>query len=124
MLISKDEFVEAIEVYKNFDELEMKLYDLGIDILEQEAIQQLQYKYVDLLNLLMNQKRKDLQNTDLEYFIYDVNCGEYCDNYYIKEKDGSIIKWHNAEEFYDFIETLENQLECRNLDQENLDQGK
>lgn len=107
MLISKEEFVEAIEAYKSYSAWEMELYNLGVNFFEREELQNLLYKYIDLLNIVTEQKKKGLQNTDLEYFIYDVDCGKYCDKYYIQKEDGSIIKWHNASEFYDYLKTVE-----------------
>lgn len=104
MLISKETFVEAIKVYQDYYDWEEKLYELDIDLLNAGSLQNLLSSYIELLNLLLEQKRYKLQNTDLEYFIYDVECGKKCDDYYIETADKQIIKWHNAEEFYDYIE--------------------
>ena len=114
MKISKEEFVDAIQAYQDLNRWQSCLISLGMDISEAKELQEFICKYIDLLNLLTEQKRRAFENTELEYFVFDVGCGEFCDTYYI-EQDGKIIKWHNAEEFWNYLEPLENQLDRGNL---------
>lgn len=79
----KAQFIKYMNIYKAYHEYEDKLYNLGINIWERDEIGNLITCYIDMLIRLY----EDEENGFIEYFIYELNFGEYGNKYKITIND-------------------------------------
>ena len=102
--IDKTEFVNSINSIKNFMEFTNCLYELGIDILDNNACSDLLIQMVRLLSLSVGD---DIYNNygDLAYYIWDLNFGEnWCEGY-ITDVDGTDIKMKTVDDVWEYFNT-------------------
>lgn len=114
-MISKKEFLRYIDAIKKYNEFESDLYDNthgAFNLLEIEPLVKLHTCYIEMLSegigdkIGMTDDRGYPIPSDLEYFIYDVEFGKRADTYYLTDADGVEHHWHNPEEFYDYMVSI------------------
>lgn len=111
-MISKKEFLHYIDVLKKYNKFENDLYENtngAFNLLEIDPLMNLHSCYIEMLSESIGDEigLKDDRGypiiSDLEYFIYDVEFGEKADDYYMTDENGIEYRWHNPEEFYDYM---------------------
>lgn len=101
-MISKNEFVKSIEILKAYEDFEQKLYDLGIDLINNQVLSDLIFSYSRLLALAANDTGKwtDWWIWETQYGT-DKELNEYWLDGEDVEQPGHCI--NTAEELYDVI---------------------
>ena len=105
-MLSKKEFVRAIEILKAMDEKEHSIYKASngaINFSEIDEYSELFTNYVRLLELSMGiEPNKEIYGSDISYFIYEINYGKDWTPDSVTE-DGVSIDISTAEKLYDFL---------------------
>ena len=101
MIISKEQFEDAIKLYRDFNNYLTSLSDFYINIWEAPEVGYFEDMYTNLLSALIGEEHK----ADFMYFICDMNCGDNDDEdvTWLEDKNGNKVHIHNASDFYDFI---------------------
>lgn len=102
-MITKEQYVESIEILKKYEEFEQQVYNLGIDLVNVEPLSQLCSQYAKLLAEAVNDVSKWT-----EWWIWETQYGtnkELCE-YWLKDDDleevGRTVE--SAEQLYDIIQ--------------------
>lgn len=100
--ISKEEFVNSVNAIKNFMEFTNCLYELGIDILDNNACSDLLIQMVRLLSLSVGD---DIYNNygDLAYYIWDLNFGIDWHEGCVTDVDGNDIKMETVDDMWNYF---------------------
>lgn len=101
MRLTKEEFVEAVNKYKQMLEEEYEIIDL-IDVSPEWKPGTWVNEYYNLLSNMCELEENDIYGTDLDWFCYDTAFGEYEE--FTKVYDGT-TEWNitSPEILYDFI---------------------
>lgn len=104
--LSKEEFVKVI----NEIERQFKFRDALNEVYEDydgtapwDPSSVLIDKMVHLLNVMFDLEETATFESDIDYFIFELDFGRNPDDLYIEEKDGNKIYISSAEELYDWI---------------------
>lgn len=102
--ISKEEFVNSVNAIKNFMEFTNCLYELGIDILDNNACSDLLIQIVRLLSLSVGD---DIYNKygDLAYYIWDLNFGADWSEGMVTDENNTDIKMKTVDDMWDYFNT-------------------
>ncbi|MBQ3423368.1 MAG: hypothetical protein IJH34_17315 [Romboutsia sp.] len=98
MIISKEQFEEAIEKFKAFSDYINELADYNVNIWEADAVGYFEDMYINILSWVIGEEHRE----DFMYFICDANCGDGPGTYF-DGKNGERVWVSNPSEFYDFI---------------------
>lgn len=75
-----EDFKQAMLVLKRYEEWDIAIADLGINIWEREEVADLLDNYVKLISNALGLAKNDLYGTDLDYFMYEMDWGRNCDD--------------------------------------------
>lgn len=114
MLISKKQFCNYIDIYKNTLSYLNRLYDAKIDVMDDNPVWKLLDSTYELLNTVVYDyvpldERDEIWNSvtgsDLSYWMLELECGEKLKEYpgMWKDKYGDPIRAINAEAMYDYL---------------------
>lgn len=102
-MITKEEFVKSIELFKQYEDFEQKMYDLGINLIDVEPLSRFCAQYTKLLS----EAAGDTANWT-DWWIWETQYGtneEFCE-YWLKGEDleepGHRVE--SAEQLYDIIQ--------------------
>lgn len=107
-MLSKNEFVQAINRLKAMDEKEHSIYkatDGAFSLSEIEEYSELFTNYVRLLELSMDVEPDQQYGSDISYFIYELNYGEKWTPNSVTV-DGESIDISTAEKLYEYLLTI------------------
>lgn len=88
-MISKEEFVRYIEIYKQFEDTLNKLDELHVSLWEDESVGRFCVAYVSALCQLTNVRIDSKCNNDIETYLYENR------------------EWNTPEELYDWIQSYQ-----------------
>lgn len=99
MIISKEQFEDAIKLYRGFNNYLTSLSDFYINIWEAPEVGYFEDMYINLISKLIGEEHEN----DFMYFICEMDYGDNGDVTWLDDKDGNKVHIHNASDFYDFI---------------------
>lgn len=106
-MISKEEFVDYINTFKEMWDEQNRLSEVikYFNIFESfPAFSSLCDKYIRMISQLMHQPLDTKDGNDIEYFIYETDCGRDFHVGDVEELDGSFPDFTTPEKLYDYLE--------------------
>ena len=111
-MITKKLFIETIEVIKRKMEFNDKFYDIFKEVCDGGGILKDSFVIDHLIQILHNEfgiVRKKAYDSDIEYFIYDLDFGTKWTSTSYTEKDGTPIDISTSEKLYDYLVSIKNE---------------
>lgn len=96
--ISKEKFIELLNVYKNYIQQELALYDIGLDISNSAARADFIDKYEQMLAAVTH-----LSIDDLYYWAYDLDFGKKYKSGMVIDANGLDISFETPEDLYNYV---------------------
>lgn len=101
-MIKEEMYIKCLKDLEKYSEWEDKLAELGINIWENEELQDI---IMDLTMLLEYCTKDEVTKlgTNLGYYLYECEFGKKANDYYITEADGNIVKFHKPVDVWNYL---------------------
>lgn len=110
MRISKEEFVEYVKAYQEYEELLRKLEDVMNVCLIESKFEDFADKVYNIIHSMFDFDMEDedirCYGSDLDYFMWELDCGRNWESGMV-ETDGEDVDWSSPEKFYDYLVAVE-----------------
>ena len=109
-MMTKEEFVRAISVLRRLRDFENRLYEVfPVNLYEGiPELTDLWEECVRLLSVNMDEPLDTKYGNDIEYFIYELDCGDDYVSGCFSDEDGNDIDISTPELLYDYIVSKKN----------------